>query len=80
MKKIVFVIAAFNVIMASNTFAQKAKPNAAKAKPAAVVATVKPNPLVFSFANESVLKNEFERLLNKNRKGSSRVSRFVHQL
>ena len=68
MKKIVFVIAAFNVIMASNAFAQKAKPNAAKAKPAAVVATVKPNPLVFSFANESVFKNEFERLLNKNRK------------
>jgi peptidyl-prolyl cis-trans isomerase SurA len=28
----------------------------------------KPNPVVFSFANESVLKNEFERLLNKNRK------------
>jgi len=47
---------------------KKTKPNAAKAKPTAVVSTVKPNPLVFSFANESVLKNEFERLLNKNRK------------
>ncbi len=68
MKKIVFVIASFNVIVASNAFAQKAKPIATKAKSENTVTIAKPNPLVFSFANETVMRNEFDRLLNKNRK------------
>ncbi len=68
MKKIVFVIAALSVLTANNTWAQKGKVNP-KVKPlATMLEAVKPNPVVFSFANESVYKNEFERLLNKNRK------------
>ncbi len=49
-----------------NSFAQKSKKIASKIAVKETV-VVKPNPVVFSFGSETVLQNEFERLLYKNK-------------
>lgn len=51
----------------SVAFAQKTKPKAAKQVTPVAASVAKPDPVVFTYGNDTVYKSEFERLLSKNR-------------
>jgi peptidyl-prolyl cis-trans isomerase SurA len=67
MKKIALLTLSILVLSINyNSFAQKSKKTAPKLAVKETV-VVKPNPVVFKFGSETVLQNEFERLLYKNK-------------
>ncbi len=70
MKKLgTFILVAGLIITgASAQKNKKTAPAPKTAKPQTVVPAVKPNPWVFTYGKDTVYKNEFERLLSKNRK------------
>jgi peptidyl-prolyl cis-trans isomerase SurA len=55
-------------LVTSGALAQKPKPKTNKpAAPVAAAPVAKPDPVVFTYGNDTVYKSEFERLLSKNR-------------
>lgn len=66
MKKIALVIVCLISVM--NAWSQKPKKGVTNAEKKQVQVLIPENPYVFAFAGDTVYKNEFVRLLNKNRK------------
>ena len=70
MRKKSLLICLLGGCVALNSYAQKQKTSKGAAKTPVAVETPapKPNPMIFTYGDDTVFKNEFERLLNKNRK------------
>jgi peptidyl-prolyl cis-trans isomerase SurA len=74
MKKIVLLFLIATLISTSLTvFAQKAKKAPSVQAPKAKL-VVKENPVIFSFGSDSVFKDEFERLLYKNKSNKEKIT------